>query len=84
MIKKEEVRNGKKILILYENDIYIEENDRPHFLIGWFSRDDVGKLFKSQDIILQIRNLGDPENNDIINVENKGRYRIILEKIEDE
>ena len=80
MIKK---HNNKGELILYECEAFVESSDRPNFLILWFNREDVGKLFKSQDILLQINGLGDPKNENIVNIQDKKRYRITLEAIEE-
>lgn len=83
MIKKEETRNGKKTLILYENEIYIERDDRPNFLMAFFLRENV-KRFTTEDVIMKINGLGDKDNNDEINVHDKDKYKITLMRIEDE
>ena len=85
MIKKENIKDGKKQLIYYENIIYVESSEgRQDFILGWFNREDVGKLFKQQDILLQINGLGDKENEDTVNIQDGVKYKIILKRIEDE
>lgn len=81
MIKK---KNEKDELILYENEFFIEDSGgRPDILIGWLNKDDVGKVFKTQDLIMQLKGLGEKDNDDIVVIPNKKKIKLTIEVIED-
>lgn len=85
-IKKVILKDGKKQLILYEAEIYVDDSDgRPNFIIGNFERRGSWEnIIKSQDLILQINGLGDKENEDIVNLFKGQRIKLIIKLIEDE
>ena len=80
MIKK---KNDKGELILFQENYHIESSDRPDFLVLWIDKENIGTLFKSQDAILQIKDLGDGEDK-IVNIKNGKKIKLTIEVIEDE
>ena len=81
MVKK---KNDKGELIFYQNDYYIEESDFPNRIIGRLKKEDIDKLFKTQELVAVIEGLGNENNDNIVDIKKGKRLRVTLEVIEDE
>lgn len=81
MIKK---KNERKEIILFENEYFIEKNDSPDRIIGRLKKEDIGKLFKTQELVAIIEGLGDESDENIVAIPEGKKIKLSIETMEDE